>query len=268
MEKRERRMPKQISQEPKKKGRSNCGACDLRTVMVCSDVTVEELDDFHTWIDDLLIPAGGVMFNTNAPADGVYCIRSGTVKLVKYSSSGNQRIVRIAKRGDVVGIDAVFSEVYEHTAIAVGEAVVCRIPLPNFRRMIEHNPMLQHRLLEKSQEALREAEVWLSELAGGSAQARERMARLLLRLRDGATGRIHRFGLEDLGAMLGITVETASRILADFTRSGVLTKRSAGVGIRYYNALIPELERIADCTEMPLAEHSEQGQIEAEPRLS
>jgi CRP-like cAMP-binding protein len=244
--KRDRRMPKRVVQEPKKKGRSNCSACALRNVMVCSDVTVDELADFHTWIDDLLIPPGGVIFNTNAAADGVYCIRAGTVKLVKYSNSGNQRIVRIVKRGDVAGMEAVFAESFEHTAVAVGEVVACRIPMANFRRMIEANPTLQRRLLEKSQQALREAEIWLSELAGGSAQARERMARLLLRLREGDTPRIHRFGLEDIGAMLGITVETASRILADFTRTGVLTKRSAGAGMRYYNADIPVLEAIAE----------------------
>ena len=246
-------MPRRAMQEAKKRGRSNCGACELRSVMVCSDVTVDELADFHTWIDDLVIPAGGILFNTNAPADGVYCIRAGTVKLVKYSNNGSQRIVRIVKRSDVAGMESVFSESFEHTAIAVGEVVACRIPMANFRRMIEANPTLQRRLLEKSQTALREAESWLSELTGGSAQARERMARLLLRLRDGETVRIHRFSLEDIGSMLGITIETASRILADFTRIGVLIKRSAGGGTRYYNADIPALEKIAEGAEEPAA---------------
>jgi CRP/FNR family transcriptional regulator len=242
--KRENWMAKRVS-EPKKQGRSNCNACNLRHVMVCSDVTVDELADFHTWIDDLTIPAGGVLFNMNEPADGVYCIRAGMVKLVKYSNTGAQRIVRIVKRSDVAGIEGIFSPAFEHTAVAVGEVVACRIPLANFRRMIESNPSLQHRLLEKSQQALREAETWLSELAGGSAQARERMARLLLRLRDGSTDRIHRFNLEDVGAMLGITIETASRVLADFTRQGLLTKRNAETSMRYYSADIQRLEKIA-----------------------
>lgn len=244
--KRERRMPKRLIQEPRKTGRSNCGACDLRSVMVCSDVTDAQLADFHTWIDDLALAPGGVLFNVNAPADGVYCIRAGTVKLVKYSNTGGQRIVRIVKRGDVAGMEALFADRFEHTAIAVGEVVACRIPAANFRRMVEANTALQRRLLEKSQQALREAESWLSELTGGSAQARGRMARLLLRLRDGDTGRIHRFALEDIGAMLGITVETASRVLADFVRLGVLAKRSAGVGARYYHADVAALTRIAD----------------------
>jgi CRP-like cAMP-binding protein len=219
--------------EPRRNGRSNCSACDLREVMVCSDVTVEQLADFHTWIDDLAIP------------DGVYCIRKGSVKLIRYSNSGGQRIVRIVKRGDVVGMEAVFSDRFEHTAVAVGEVVACRIPLVNFRRMVDDNPTLQRRLLARSQQALREAETWLSELAGGSAQARERMARLLLRLRDGQSGDILRLSLDDLGAILGITMETASRILADFSRQGLLSRHGVGKRTSSYRADIDGLARIA-----------------------
>jgi CRP-like cAMP-binding protein len=231
--------------EPRRNGRSNCSACDLREVMVCSDVTVEQLADFHTWIDDLAIPAGGMLFTMDAPADGVYCIRKGSVKLIRYSNSGGQRIVRIVKRGDVVGMEAVFSDRFEHTAVAVGEVVACRIPLVNFRRMVDDNPTLQRRLLARSQQALREAETWLSELAGGSAQARERMARLLLRLRDGQSGDILRLSLDDLGAILGITMETASRILADFSRQGLLSRHGVGKRTSSYRADIDGLARIA-----------------------
>jgi CRP-like cAMP-binding protein len=225
--------------------RSNCMACDLRQVMVCADVTATELEDFHTWIDDLAIPPGGTVFGANSPANGVYCIRSGMVKLTRFSSSGTQRIVRIVKRGDVVGMEALFSEFFEHAAIAVGEVVACRIPIANFRRMVEANGTLQRRLFEKSQHALHEAETWLSELAGGTAHARERMARLLLRMREGSTNRIHRFNLEDIGGMLGITIETASRVLSDFNRQGLITKHTAGKEKRFYSADIAALEKIA-----------------------
>lgn len=234
---------------PQRKGRSDCKSCDLRDVMLCSDVTVDQLADFHTWIDDFVVSPGGTLFQAGEPTDGIYCIRTGTVKLIKFSSTGAPRIVRIVKRWNVVGMESVFSPTFENTAVAVGEVAVCRIPLENFRNMVVQNPSLQRRLLEMSHQALREAETWLSELAGGSALAKERMARLLLQLRDGKTDRIHRFSLEDIGAMLGISIETASRILAEFTRQGTLTKREGGLVKRYYQADIPALERIAGLTD-------------------
>lgn len=231
--------------ELQKRKRSNCGACALREDMVCSGVTVGALADFHTWIDDLVIPPGEVLFNMDAAVDGVYCIRAGSLKLLRYSNNGSQRIVRIVKQGDVAGMEAVFADRFEHTAVALGEVLACRIPIGNFRRMVEANPSLQRRLLEKSQQALREAETWLSELAGGNAHARERMARLLLRMRDGESDRINRFSLEDIGAMLGITVETASRVLADFSRRGLLVKKGMRPGWRYFQADIAGIEQIA-----------------------
>lgn len=237
-------MAKHLVDPPKRK-RSNCIACDLRRIMVCADVSDAELADLHTWIDDLHIEPGATLFSADCPANGVYCIRAGMVKLVRFANTGAQRIVRVVKRGDIVGMEAVFSSCFGHTAIAVGEVMACRFPTGKFRLMVEANAGLQRRLLEKSHQALREAETWLSELAGSTEQARERMARLLLRMREGDSNRIQRFSLEDIGAMLGITVETASRLLSELSRQGVLTKGQTGANRRFYSADIEALEQIA-----------------------
>ena len=213
--------------------------------MLCSDVTTEELADFHTWIDSLTLARGAVLFDADAPASSVYCIRSGFVKLVDYSSTGGQRIVRIVKRGGVAGMEAVFFPAFKHTAIAMEEVVACRISATDFRRMVEANPTLQRRLHEYSHQALAEAETWLSELAGGNAPVHERVARLLLRLRDGQTDKVHRFSLEDVGAMLGISVESACRALTELMRASLLSKSDAGAAARYYKADIAGLEKIA-----------------------
>jgi CRP-like cAMP-binding protein len=86
----------------------------------------------------------------------------------------------------------------------------------------QDNPQLHVELLHRWQRALSEADAWLTELSTGPA--RERVARLLLRLvREQETPECTLFGREDLGAMLGITTETASRTIAEFKRQGILT---------------------------------------------
>jgi CRP-like cAMP-binding protein len=84
-------------------------------------------------------------------------------------------------------------------------------------------------MLEKAGDALAEAQLWLAELTAGSAPARVRVARLLLRLKTkpGST-EVFRLASSDIAAILGITVETASRVIAAFKRSGVLTPPAAG----------------------------------------
>jgi hypothetical protein len=97
------------------------------------------------------------------------------------------------------------------------------------------------RYLQSSQ---RETEQWLVDLTCGGGTARERMARLLLKLRAGDNDRIHNFSREDLRAMLGITVETTCRIIAEFSRLGLLA-RIGKKGEKYFSANIAALERIA-----------------------
>ena len=95
--------------------------------------------------------------------------------------------------------------------------------------MRDADPALGQRMLEKAGDALTEAQLWLAELTAGSAPARVRVARLLLRLQTKpGSDEVFRLASSDIAAILGITVETASRVIAAFKRSGVLTPPTAG----------------------------------------
>jgi CRP-like cAMP-binding protein len=214
--------------------------------MVCSEVTLDELIDFHTGIEDFGYGHGAALFHMDAPTEGVYCVRHGAVKIVKHDSTGGQHIVRVLKRGDVAGIESAFGERYEHTAIAVGEVRACRVPIEYFRNFVATHGNLQMRLLRASQDTLRETESWLSELTVGNLPARTRMARLLLRLRvTEDDDRIHRFGIEDMAAILGIAQETVSRVISEFVREGILVKGGKSFATRYFRGDLPALAKIA-----------------------
>ena len=90
------------------------------------------------------------------------------------------------------------------------------------RNLSQQNPALHKELLNRWQRALSDADAWLTELSTGSA--RLRVARLILRLstEDSGQPECSLFAREDLGAMLGITTETASRTIAEFKRQGWL----------------------------------------------
>jgi CRP-like cAMP-binding protein len=101
-------------------------------------------------------------------------------------------------------------------------SAVCCLPVSTVQALSGENPKLHTELLKRWQHALSEADAWLTELSTGSS--RGRVARLLLRLvRDQEPAECTLFSREDLGAMLGITTETASRTIAEFRRQGLLT---------------------------------------------
>lgn len=213
--------------------------------MVCADVSLEDLLAFHIPIDDLIFEAGATIYNMTDRASAVYCVRHGVIKLVRYDVSGNQRIVRFLKKNDVLALESVFSDEQQHTAITVTEAHLCRIPISHFRQFIAEHPALQLRLFEKSQDALRDADSWLSELVSNIVPAKVRLARLLLQLRVGESDRVHRLSIADFGGILGIAPETVSRILNELIDSEILIKTGRGLNGRNYQADIPALTLIS-----------------------
>ena len=68
------------------------------------------------------------------------------------------------------------------------------------------------------QKSLSDADAWLTQLSTGPAK--KRVANLLLRLREEDSTECFLFSREDIGYILSITIETASRTISDLKRKG------------------------------------------------
>lgn len=228
-------------------GRSNCSACPLHDKSVCREIIyLQRHTEFDAGIDDCRCAHGGTLYCVAAPVDALYCIREGIVKLAKPWPAGEQRIVRVLKSGDLAEVEAIYSPAYEHTASAIGEVRACRIPIAWLRKFAAASWRLQTQLLNESVSALREAESWHLQLTGEATPARTRLARLMLRLRADEGDCIHRFCLEDMRAVIGIAPETASRIISEFGRQGILVRADcADAAPRCFRCDIAALKRIA-----------------------
>jgi len=80
------------------------------------------------------------------------------------------------------------------------------------------------------QQALNEADAWLTQFTTGTA--RQRVARLLLRLACPASDhRLRLFGREDMAAMVGLTTETVSRTIAELRNRQPHYRRAAAARI-------------------------------------
>lgn len=225
--------------------RSNCSAaCPFHELKLHLDVLMDAADQ-RVCVESVTISAGKTIYGADDPASFVYCIRSGLVKLVKDCDAGTKRIVRIVECNGVIGMETMFSPMFRHTAIAVRETVACRVPSHKLKHMVQSHPSLQLRLLEKSLRILTDVENWLSEFASGSGPSHARMARLLLRLRDGDSNRAHRLSLKDISALLGVTIETACRSLAELKCKGLLDTSGHGPLTDFYLADFDGLKKLA-----------------------
>lgn len=202
-------------------GAHECGSCGMRENSLFADLTAEDFKLIDQPIHDLRADAQTTLFEEGSPGTHLLTIRSGLVKLVRYQSDGTQRIIRLLTSGDIAGLEITANPTYDSTAIAVTDVQACRIPQPVIARLEAQSPRLHSQLLRKWHEALKQADDFIADLASGSA--RQRLARLLLQLsHHGAVQSVMLPSREDVGAMLGITTETASRAVAAFRREGLL----------------------------------------------
>jgi CRP-like cAMP-binding protein len=220
-------------------GEADCRQCSLRESVLFAGLKESDFEKIHHPINQFVLQPGHLLYHAGDLGDRLFTIRSGLIKLVQYLPDGSQRIVRLVKTSDVVGLESLIEKPYEHDAIVMQRTEICCLPASTVQTLSSDNPELHVELLKRWQRALSEADAWLTELSTGSA--RERVARMLLRLvRDHTTSEFTLFGREDLGAMLGITTETASRTIAEFKRTGLLTE----LGSNRFRADIEKLQAL------------------------
>ncbi|WP_029009188.1 Crp/Fnr family transcriptional regulator [Azospirillum halopraeferens] len=218
------------------KGTAECRNCGIRDLVLFADLTEPDFSLIHLPIDEMTFPPGATLYDAEGDGHSVFTIRSGLVKLVQYLPDGTQRIVRLLRPGAVAGLEVLVGTTHQHTAVALQEVAVCRIPRDVIERLSRETPRLHRQLMQRWHQALQQADDWLTELSTGSARAR--LARLLIQLAGDAPDRpVRLFSREDLGAMLGITMETASRTVAEFKRQGLVREIAPNVAL----CNVPEL---------------------------
>lgn len=222
-------------------GVADCLNCSLRTSVLFAGLKEPDFERIHDPIDQFALKAGTILYHAGDRGDFMFTVRSGALKLVQYLPDGSQRIVRIARATDVLGLEGLLDGTYQHEAVVLQPTELCRFPARVVRELGQQNPDLHRELMARWQRALSEADAWLTEFSTGSA--RQRVARLLLRLvRDRETSECQLFSREDMGAMLGVTTETASRTIAEFKRQSLLVETAPNL----FLLDIPNLRRIGE----------------------
>ena len=200
----------------------------MRDTVLFAGLDEQDFELIHKPIDQVTIKPGALLYHAGEKADRLFTIRSGLVKLVQYLPDGTQRIVRLLKSSDVTGMEALANGQYQHDAVVMHPTEICVLPVEVVQKLCKENSKLHQELLNRWQRALNEADTWITHLCTGSAK--QRVARVLLRLIcDEEEKECVLFNREDMGAMLGITTETASRTIADFKRTGLLKEKSPNV---------------------------------------
>jgi CRP-like cAMP-binding protein len=171
---------------------------------------------------------GETIFAEGEPADRVYKILAGTVRLCRYSAGGRRHITDFVLAGDLIG----FLECADQpmTAEAVEDITLISYPRSCVDRLVASNPEIRTRVLCHLSSHLLEAQHQLFVL--GCQSAKERLASFLMRFADrtdlapGETLDLP-MGRQDIADHLGMTIETVCRTISMLKNDGALAVPSS-----------------------------------------
>ena len=208
--------------------RMTCQQCTVRHLTCVADLAVSDLPAFQAVRVTGLYRPRQVVFHEGNPATGLYVVCHGTVKVYRSDRFGRDFIVDIATAGALLGELGVGGhDTYSTSADALTEAQISFLPRDALVRFLERYPKAAVRLVATLSRALAGVRRKAGELALKRADAR--LAELLLHFADdagGASGGPTRIRVEysrrEIAEMVGVSTETAIRLLGKLRRSRII----------------------------------------------
>ncbi|MCW8917911.1 MAG: helix-turn-helix domain-containing protein [Gammaproteobacteria bacterium] len=192
------------------------------------------------------------LFHAGDPFRCLYAVKSGALAAVSGGGQGDGKILGFYFPGDILGLDALESDRYPTTVMALEKSVICRLEYGSVPLLGAHQAGFYQQLIRAMSRQLM-AERWTSLLLG-TQSTEQRMAAFVLFL----SLQLKRRGLpylefrmpmtrRDIGDYLGMAMETVSRAISALQKRGFVvlqgrnTKISNLEGLREMAAITSQL---------------------------
>jgi CRP/FNR family cyclic AMP-dependent transcriptional regulator len=202
---------------------------------------LEELTEAH-------YGKGQYIFRQGDPADYFHIVTRGSVKCVKSSPEGRECTLKVLMPGDLFCCEAAVFDGSPHpgTAQPMGEVSVLRLSKKAYFDMLRSNPEAAIEVIKYLGNRLNEIQEQAKVLALDRAD--QRLASLLVNLAERIgvkESHGYRLGVrltrQDMANMVGVTTETAIRIIARFKKLRLV----AGTAARLVVRDLPRLKEVA-----------------------
>jgi len=193
---------------------SPCNTCEVRDFAACAPLSADEQSRLVSIMSTVEVPAHQPIFEEADPADHVYNVTSGAVKIYKLLPDGRCQITGFLLPGDFLGLT--HKEAYAYSAEALAPTKLCRFPRRKLEGLLDEMPKLEQRLLGMASHELAAAQDQMMLL--GRKSAKERVVSFLLMMSAAAVRRgkpadpvALPMNRSDIADYLGLTIETVSR---------------------------------------------------------
>ena len=222
--------------------------CAVRMNTILAELTPEELAEVEELLVHQQLKKGEVIFCEGEKMHGSYIVKSGAVKLYKRSREGERQILRVLKEGKIAGLCALRTKSnYGHTAETMEKSILCYLNKNKLDKLLSLNEDLSSKFLKVLADEIDRAYEKIYLL--GTKSAKEKMANFLMSLAAGKNEPVQdgielqlAMSRDDIADMLGISTETAIRVLSEFKDKDLISGKGKYLTIDD----VGELEKIAD----------------------
>ena len=227
----------------------NCQNCSISELCLPFTLNEKELDTLDQIIERKRpIHKGDKVFTDGQKMHALYAVRSGTFKSFTVNEQGEEQITGFHLAGDLLGFDAIADSEHKSFAQALETSMICEIPYDNLDTLSNTMPKLKKQVLRLMSNEIRTDQAMLTLLNRKNAE--QRVATFLVSLSE----RYHARGLSasefrltmtrsDIGNYIGLTVETISRLLNRFHKSGLIKVDGKLISIL-------NIDELTDCAEL------------------
>ncbi len=224
--------------------RLSCRNCALNALCLPARLSPREARMLENAVErGRQLGAGACLVRAGARMDALYVVRSGSAKRYSVTVDGMERVHGFVLPGEAAGLEGFASGQFACEVTALEPLSYCRIPMTKLDQLLEQLPGLRREMLRLLGEALDESLRLRAEF--GMCDARGRVARFLADLSQrlearGLSPTQFRLSMSrgDIARHLGLTLETVSRSLGAFKKSGWVEVRARHITLLRPDALV------------------------------
>lgn len=200
----------------------------LGKVPFFGDLSPADLDKINTLFRERGFEQDEVICFAGDPAEQLFVVADGRVKLVRHTLAGKDVVLDILKAGEFFGsLTALGDDVYSETAQAQTSTCILTIGKDSFCQILDLYPPVTLKVINIMAARLRTAQEYVRQLSASPVEARIAHTLLVLCKKFGQAtdvGLLIQVPLsrDDLAAMTGTTTETASRVMSQFQKDGLI----------------------------------------------
>lgn len=221
---------------------SRCEQCIIRNLNGLKALTKEELVRISNCKTSKFVKKGEMIFDEGEILNGVYCVRDGVCKISKLSENGKSQIIKLLKRGDILGQRSLVNEEPTNlSAIAINDMELCFIPKQEILNDLHTNSNFSFELIKQMATNLKDTDNMMVGMAQKSVK--QRLAEALVYIHDNF-GVDHEGMLsvvlsrEEYSDIVGTATESAIRILSQFKKDGLISVQGKKLKIDNYDELV------------------------------